>query len=78
MLTYEPDPGCPRGGRCESCAAQAADLAVVVVPLAAVGLGCLTLCTRCRTSGEEPAITLQTARKLVQQHADHVANGGHA
>jgi hypothetical protein len=50
---------------------------VVVVSLADIGLGCLTLCTRCRTSGEEPAITLATAKRLVEQHAQHVALGGH-
>lgn len=77
MVTYPADPGCPRGGRCESCAAQAVDLEVVVVPLAGIGMGCLTLCPRCRTSGEEPAITLDTAQKLVQQHTEHVRNGGH-
>lgn len=77
MTTYPADPGCPRGGRCESCALQTPDLEVVVVALAGVGLGCLTLCTRCRTSGEEPAITLATARRLVEQHAQHVAQGGH-
>jgi hypothetical protein len=77
VVTYPADAGCPEGGRCESCAAQTADLAAVVVPLAEVGLGCLTLCTRCRTSGEAPAITLATAVRLVEQHAEHVRGGGH-
>ncbi len=65
---------CPRGGRCESCADQADDLAVAAVRMGALGVGCLTLCSRCRRGAASvlPSISVGTTVKLCLQHAQHL------
>lgn len=63
---------CPRGHRCESCGAERDDLAVHTVDMSRLGTACLTLCSRCASSGVVPPVSVGTAVRLVAQHAGHL------
>ena len=63
---------CPLGHRCESCGAEAADLAVCPVRMNRLGVACLTLCSRCAASGVVPPVTVGTAVRLVVAHCTHL------
>lgn len=62
---------CPLGALCESCG-EGDDLAVETVRLGSLGVGCLTLCVRCRRSSTAPPVSVGTAARLVVQHAGHL------
>lgn len=62
---------CPLGVRCESCGAERDDLAVATAATA-LGVLCLTLCPRCAATDVAPPITVNTAARLVAQHAGHL------
>lgn len=64
---------CPRGARCEACGVERRDLHVRTVPLAGLGVACLTLCPPCSTSGVTPPVAVTTAGRLVAQHRQHLS-----
>jgi hypothetical protein len=63
---------CPRGHRCESCGTEHGDLAVHTVTVTG-GVLCLTLCPVCAAFTTPPPISVGTAARLVEQHAEHLA-----
>lgn len=62
---------CPLGVRCESCGVERADLAVATAETA-LGVLCLTLCSRCAGSGVAPPVSVGAAVRLVMQHCAHL------
>lgn len=70
---------CPRGVRCEACGSEAGLLAPWTVRINR-GVFCLTLCPRCTGAvTREGAIPVadSTARRLVEQHCQHLEINTH-
>jgi hypothetical protein len=67
---------CPLGARCECCGVERDDLAVVTSDLGSVGVACLTMCPSCAASVVSPPVAVDTAVRLVRQHAAHVGIAG--
>lgn len=63
---------CPLGHRCESCGTAVLPLTVQPVPCE-LGVMCMTLCAGCTSATCAPAVTIECARRFVDQHAMHVA-----
>lgn len=63
---------CPLGARCECCGVARDDLAVVTSELGSAGVACLTMCPSCAASAVPPAVAIDTAVRLVRQHAAHL------
>ena len=62
---------CPLGRRCESCGAESPRLRVVIHRVLSTTL-CLTMCSRCANSGQQPQIMLSTAERLAAAHVAHL------
>jgi hypothetical protein len=68
---------CPLGVRCESCGAEAPDLAVAISE-SPVGAFCVSACACCAAAigrGTPVPVALATAVRLAAQHAEHRTAG---
>ena len=62
---------CPVGFRCEVCGDATDGMAPITVTTP-LGVLCLTACPRCGDSDAAPPISIGTAVKLFDQHAQHL------